>query len=91
MSISTISDAFCNYDTLTTSHWSLEFGEIKDDIRDARSCLGHAWLETTDIYAEVDLERKTQALTLCNALRVGYRSRKRWRDDPSLIAFLRAI
>ncbi len=61
------------------------------DINTIRAWLGHVSLETTNIYAEVDLERKTQALTLCNALQVGYRGRKRWRDDPALIAFLQAI
>lgn len=61
------------------------------DINTIRGWLGHVSLETTNIYAEVDLERKTQALTQCNALRSSTRSRKHWRDDPSLVAFLRAL
>ena len=61
------------------------------DINTIRGWLGHVSLETTNIYAEVDLERKTQALTQCGALRVPSRKQKRWKDDPSLIAFLRAL
>ena len=48
-------------------------------------------LETTNIHAEVDLERKTQALTQCGALRMPARKQKHWKDDPSPIAFLRAL
>jgi site-specific recombinase XerD len=61
------------------------------DINTIRAWLGHVSIETTNIYAEVDLERKTQALTQCNALRAASPNQKRWRDDPSLIAFLRAL
>ena len=61
------------------------------DINTIRAWLGHVSLETTNIYAEVDLERKIQALAQCNALQVTSRNRKRWRDDPSLIAFLHAL
>jgi integrase/recombinase XerD len=61
------------------------------DINTIRAWLGHVSLETTNIYAEVDLERKAQALAECNALQVASRNRKRWRDDPSLIAFLHAL
>jgi hypothetical protein len=48
-------------------------------------------LETTNIHAEVDLERKTQALTQCGALRMPARKQKHWKNDPSPIAFLRAL
>jgi len=61
------------------------------DINTIRAWLGHVSLETTNLYAEVDLERKAQALAQCNALQVASRNRTRWRDDPSLIAFLRAL
>jgi len=61
------------------------------DINTIRAWLGHVSLETTNIYAEVDLERKTQALTHCNALRTAPPRRKHWRDDPSLIDFLRTL
>lgn len=61
------------------------------DINTIRAWLGHVSLETTNIYAEVDLERKTQALTQCNALQASGPSQTRWRDDHSLIAFLRAL
>jgi len=61
------------------------------DINTIRAWLGHVSIETTNIYAEVDLERKVRALTQCNALQVNSQHRKRWRDDPSLLAFLHAI
>jgi integrase/recombinase XerD len=61
------------------------------DINTIRAWLGHVSLETTNIYAEVDLERKTQALIHCNALRTAPPRRKHWRDDPFLIEFLRTL
>jgi hypothetical protein len=41
------------------------------------------------IYAEVDLERKAQALAHCS-FKVG-RPHRRRKDDPSLLAFLRSL
>jgi len=60
------------------------------DINTIRAWLGHVSIDTTNIYAEVDLERKAQALSQCAFKNNGQR-RKRWRDDASLLAFLRAI
>jgi site-specific recombinase XerD len=60
------------------------------DINTIRAWLGHVSIETTNIYAEVDLERKAQALSRCT-FKASRPHRKRWRDDPSLLAFLRAL
>ena len=60
------------------------------DINTIRAWLGHVSIDTTNIYAEVDLERKAEALAHCT-FKEGRQRRKRWRDDASLLTFLRAI
>lgn len=60
------------------------------DINTIRAWLGHVSIETTNIYAEVDLERKTKALSQCT-FNASRRHQKRWRDDPSLLGFLRSL
>ena len=59
------------------------------DINTIRAWLGHVSLNTTNIYAEIDLEMKAKALAHCepNSAKV----RKRWRENPGVIAFLRAL
>jgi len=54
------------------------------DINTIRAWLGHVSIETTNVYAEIDLEMKAKALKMCEAKR----NRKRWRDNPDLLAFL---
>jgi integrase/recombinase XerD len=59
------------------------------DINTIRAWLGHVSLNTTHIYAEVDLEMKEKALALCDLPNsVGT---KPWRSDPRLIEFLKAL
>ncbi|HEY5176251.1 MAG TPA: tyrosine-type recombinase/integrase [Terriglobales bacterium] len=60
------------------------------DINTVRAWLGHVSLDTTNIYAEIDLETKAKALAKCE---VGDASRpkRRWREDPELMAFLRTL
>ena len=56
------------------------------DINTIRAWLGHVSIDTTNIYAESDLEMKAKALGMCETkLR---QSRKRWRDNPDLLKFL---
>ena len=56
------------------------------DINTIRAWLGHVSLNTTNIYAESDLEMKAKALGMCeDKLR---QPRKRWRDNPDLLKFL---
>jgi site-specific recombinase XerC len=59
------------------------------DINTIRAWLGHVSINTTNIYAETDLEMKAKALGLCAV--EGKRSVKHWRDNQDLMAFLDQI
>lgn len=59
------------------------------DINTIRAWLGHVSLNTTNIYAEVDLEMKAKALAHCEV--VPSSPTKYWREDTSLMDFLRAL
>ena len=60
------------------------------DINTIRAWLGHVSLDTTNIYAEIDLEMKAKALAKCEI--TGANNPKRhWRDDPALMTFLRTL
>ena len=59
------------------------------DINTIRAWLGHVSLDTTHVYAEVDLEMKAQALAACDVPTETHV--KRWRKEPGLMAFLRAL
>jgi integrase/recombinase XerD len=59
------------------------------DINTIRGWLGHVACETTNIYAEVDLEMKAKALAKCDP--PGNASVKRWHKDPGVIAFLKGL
>jgi len=59
------------------------------DINTIRGWLGHVSLSTTNIYAEIDLEMKAKALAKCEVTE-GLES-KHWRDQPSLMEFLRTL
>ncbi len=61
------------------------------DINTIRAWLGHVSIDTTNIYAEVDLQRKAEVLAHSNALHTRPTTEKHWRDDPSLLAFLRSL
>jgi Site-specific recombinase XerD len=59
------------------------------DINTIRAWLGHVSLDTTHIYAEVDLEMKAKALALCDL--PNDVTTKPWHSDPGLIGFLRSL
>ncbi|TDG02537.1 integrase [Paraburkholderia guartelaensis] len=59
------------------------------DINTIRAWLGHVSLDTTHIYAEVDLEMKAKALALCD-LPKETRTRP-WHTDAGLMSFLKAL
>jgi len=63
------------------------------DINTIRSWLGHVSIDTTNIYAEVDLEMKAKALAHCEVQENPASStpNKRWRDDEELMAFLNSL
>jgi integrase/recombinase XerD len=61
------------------------------DINTIRAWLGHVSIDTTNIYAEVDLQRKAEVLAYSNPHSTTPYINKRWKDDPSLMAFLRSL
>lgn len=60
------------------------------DINTIRAWLGHVSLDTTNIYAEVDLEMKAKALAHCD-LPTKVAMTKTWHRDPGLMGFLKAL
>jgi site-specific recombinase XerD len=61
------------------------------DINTIRAWLGHVSVDTTNIYAETDLSMKAKALAAFDPGTGAIRRRKRWRDDPGLMRFLRDL
>ena len=59
------------------------------DINTIRAWLGHVSLDTTHIYAEVDMEMKAKALAKVDVS--GVKGSPRQRELPSLMAFLKAL
>jgi integrase/recombinase XerD len=59
------------------------------DINTIRAWLGHVSLDTTHIYAEVDLAMKEKALALCDL--PSYAGARAWHSTPKLMEFLRAL
>jgi site-specific recombinase XerD len=58
------------------------------DINTIRAWLGHVSLDTTNIYAEVDLEMKAKALSQCA---IPDTKRGSWHRQPGLMAFLKSL
>jgi integrase/recombinase XerD len=58
------------------------------DINTIRAWLGHVSVDTTNIYAEVDLEMKVKALRQCS---IPDAPRRSWHRQPALMAFLRSL
>ena len=56
------------------------------DINTIRAWLRHVSINTTNIYAEVDLEMKARALACCEVEPPGPPTH--WRDNRDLMAFL---
>ena len=59
------------------------------DINTIRAWLGHVSLDTTHVYAEVDMEMKAKALASVDIS--GLKKSPRQRAPPSLMAFLKAL
>lgn len=59
------------------------------DINTIRAWLGHVSLNTTNVYAEVDLETKAKALATCEVH--GAVSPKPWKKDVALMQFLQSL
>ena len=60
------------------------------DINTIRAWLGHVSLDTTNVYAEIDLEMKAKALAHCEIFSSQEPSRD-WKDQPELMTFLRSL
>ena len=59
------------------------------DINTVRAWLGHVSINTTNIYAEIDLTLKANAVALCE---VGQpRPGRSWKADKDLMAFLKSL
>lgn len=56
------------------------------DLNTIRAWLGHASLDTTNIYAEIDLAMKAKAMALCDAAEPG--PDRPWQENKGLMAFL---
>jgi integrase/recombinase XerD len=59
------------------------------DIITIRAWLGHVSLETTKVYAEVDLEMKAKALANCEAEEKS--KTVPWKEDKGLMEFLKSL
>ncbi|WP_341757002.1 MULTISPECIES: tyrosine-type recombinase/integrase [unclassified Candidatus Tisiphia] len=59
------------------------------DINTIRAWLGHVSINTTNIYAEVDLEMKARALACCEI--IEDKQPTHWRNNKNLMSFLNAI
>jgi site-specific recombinase XerD len=60
-----------------------------NDINTIRGWLGHVSVDTTNVYADVDLEMKAKALATCE---IKEEKRKTpWREDKGLMEFLRTL
>jgi integrase/recombinase XerD len=60
-------------------------------INTIRAWLGHVSMDTTNVYAEVDLETKARMLSTCGSFTAGNAPTRSWREDPSLMQFLRNL
>jgi site-specific recombinase XerD len=61
------------------------------DINTIRAWLGHVSLDTTHIYAEVDLEMKAKALAQCEIPQSARATAEHWSANPELMAFLKSL
>jgi len=59
------------------------------DINTVRAWLGHVSINTTNIYAEIDLKLKAKAVALCDVGEAPVR--RSWKSDKDLMAFLRSL
>jgi site-specific recombinase XerD len=59
------------------------------DINTIRAWMGHVSIDTTNIYAEIDLEMKAKALAHCEVK--GAKRGRRWTEDKGIMAFLQSL
>ena len=61
------------------------------DINTIRAWLGHVSLDTTHVYAEIDLEMKARALAKCDVPTSASDNIDNWSNNPELMAFLKSL
>lgn len=61
------------------------------DINTIRAWLGHVSLNTTHIYAEIDLEMKAKALAQCEVPTSAADTIDSWSNNPKLMVFLKSL
>ena len=61
------------------------------DINTIRAWLGHVSLDTTHIYAEVDLEMKAKALARCEVPQSSAVAVEHWANNSALLTFLKSL
>ena len=59
------------------------------DLNTIRAWLGHARLDTTTVYADIDIETKAKAIALFDSAEPPHG--KPYRDDKGLMAYLRSL
>ena len=59
------------------------------DLNTIRAWLGHANLDTTNVYAEIDMEMKAKAMALCDATEPG--PDRPWKTSNGLMSVLNAL
>ena len=59
------------------------------DLNTIRAWLGRARLDTTSVYAEIDLERKAKAIAVFDSSEPA--PDRSYQDDQGVIAYLRAL
>ena len=59
------------------------------DINTIRAWLGHSSIDTTNIYAEIDLEMKAKAMAICDIVEPG--PIRPWKENKGLMAFLNSL
>jgi len=62
----------------------------RGDLNTICAWLGHVSLNTTNIYAEIDLKMKAKALAHCE-IPGSAQEDKHWRKTPGVIEFLRVL
>ena len=56
------------------------------DINTVRAWLGHSSIDATNIYAEINLQMKAEAMALCDVAEPA--PGRPWKEDKDLMAFL---
>ena len=61
------------------------------DINTIRAWLGHVSINTTNIYAEVNMKMKAEALKCCEIVDENPKKKNQWKNDKNLMDFLDSL